>query len=63
VVKADMSQGKLNIGVVCEQALIYMTFADAKSAEVFVADCKAGKHPEVVEKYKADLNLGAGVAI
>lgn len=40
-----------------------MTFADDAAADQFVAECKAGKHPEVIEKYKADLNLGAGVAI
>ncbi len=58
-----MSQGKLNINVICDQALAYMTFSNAKNAEIFVADCKEGKHPEVIEKYKADLNLGAGAAI
>lgn len=57
------SEAKLNINVVCEQALSYMTFANATSADAFVADCKEGKHPEVIEKYKADLNLGAGAAI
>lgn len=56
-------EAKLDINFVCEQALSYMTFADGSAADQFVADCKAGKHPEVIEKYKADLNLGAGVAI
>ena len=62
VVEAE-AQGKLNIKVVCEQALAYMTFPDAKSAEVFVSECVEGKHPEVVQKYKADLNLGTGATI
>lgn len=57
------SDAKLNINVVCEQALTYMTFENATTADAFVADCKEGKHPEVIEKYKSDLNLGAGVAI
>lgn len=55
--------GKLNINVVCEQALIYMTFPDSKSADAFVAECKEGKHPEVIERYKKDMNLGDGATI
>lgn len=57
------AQGKLNITAVCESALAYMTFPDAASAEVFVGECKEGKHPEVVERYKADRALGEGAAI
>lgn len=56
------SQGKLNINTVCEGALAYMTFPDAKSADLFVAECKEGKYPEVIERYKADMNLGDGAA-
>ncbi|MDB5225283.1 MAG: hypothetical protein JWL87_235 [Candidatus Adlerbacteria bacterium] len=55
--------GKLNIDEVCNSALAYMTFPDASSTEVFLSDCKAGGHPEVVERYKADMNLGDGAAI
>lgn len=55
--------GKLNINVVCENALSYMSFPDGASADKFVADCKEGKHPEVIEKYKADMNLGDGATI
>lgn len=57
------SQAKININAVCEGAIAYMTFPDGAAADAFIADCKEGKHPEVIEKYKADLNLGAGVAI
>ena len=57
------SSGKLNINVVCEGALAYMTFEDGESAEAFVAECKEGKHPEVIERYKAEMNLGDGAAI
>ena len=57
------AQGKININAVCEGALAYMSFPDGASAEAFVAECKEGKHPEVIEKYKADLNLGAGAEI
>lgn len=54
---------KLNINVVCESALSYMTFTDGASADAFVAECKEGKHPEVIEHYKAQMGLGDGAAI
>ncbi len=57
------SQGKLNINVVCEGALAYMTFPDGETAEKFVAECKEGKHPEVLDRYKAEMNLGDGAII
>ncbi|MEJ0054001.1 MAG: hypothetical protein WDN10_04780 [bacterium] len=57
------AQGKLNINVVCEGALAYMTFPDGESAQKFVAECKAGEHPEVIERYKAEMHLGEGAAI
>jgi hypothetical protein len=60
---APAAQGKLNIDVVCQGALSYMTFPDAASAKVFVDECKEGKHPEVIERYKADMNLGDGATI
>lgn len=56
-------EAKININVVCESALSYMTFTDSKAADAFVAECKEGKYPEVIEQYKKQLNLGAGVAI
>jgi hypothetical protein len=40
-----------------------MTFSDGASADAFVAECKEGKHPEVIERFKADMNLGDGAAI
>lgn len=56
-------QGKLDVNAVCEGALAYMTFPDGAGASKFVAECKEGKHPEVIERYKADMNLGDGAAI
>lgn len=56
-------QGKLDINAVCEGALAYMSFPDGASAEVFVEECKAGEHPEVIERYKSEMNVGADVAI
>lgn len=64
VVPTDVpTNGKLNITVVCESALAYTTFTDGASAEAFVQDCIDGKHPEVIERYKADMNLGDGALI
>lgn len=57
------NNAKINIDEVCEGALAYMTFESGEKAEVFVQECKEGKHPQVIEKYKADLNLGTGVEI
>jgi hypothetical protein len=44
-------QGKLDIRVACEQALIYMTFPDGGEADKFVEECVEGKHPDVIENY------------
>jgi hypothetical protein len=55
--------GKLDAEMVCRSALAYMTFADAAAAEVFVQECKEGKHPEVFDRYRADMGLGDGAAI
>lgn len=57
------SAQKLNIDEVCQGALAYMTFPDGKAAEAFVADCKAGKHPEVIERYKKDNGMSDGATI
>jgi hypothetical protein len=57
------SAGKINVDAVCRGALAYMTFPDGASADAFVEECREGKHPEVIERYKADMNLGAGAAI
>ncbi|MEN9390265.1 MAG: hypothetical protein RLZZ283_365 [Candidatus Parcubacteria bacterium] len=57
------ASAKLNINAVCEGALAYMTFPDAAAADLFVAECKEGKHPEVIEQYKEQMNLGDGATI
>lgn len=59
----NASEAKINIDVVCEGALAYMSFPDGESADQFVAECKAGEHPEVIERYKAEMNLGAGAEV
>lgn len=63
VIQTGTSNSKLNMDVVCQSALAYMTFPNGAAAEVFLTECKEGKHPEVVERYKADMNLGDGAAI
>ena len=57
------AQGKININAVCEGALAYMTFTDGAAADAFVTECKDGKHPEVIEQYKAQMGLGDGATI
>lgn len=57
------SAGKLDIRVVCESALMYMTFPDGAAADAFVASCVEGAHPEVIERYKADMGIGDGATI
>ncbi len=57
------AEGKLDINAVCEGALAYKTFPDGASADVFVQECKEGKHPDVIEDYKDRMGLGDGVAI
>ncbi len=55
--------GKIDVSVVCAGALAYMTFPDGAAAETFIAECKEGKHPEVIERYKSELNVGEGATI
>ncbi len=54
---------KLNVVEVCNGALAYMTFPDGATADAFVQACIEGKHPEVIERFKADMGLGAGAEI
>ncbi len=54
--------GKLDITAVCNGALAYMSFPDGASADAFIAACVEGKHPEVIERFKADNGLD-GAAI
>jgi hypothetical protein len=63
MIEPASTNGKLNINVACESALAYMSFLDGASAEAFVAECKEGKHPEVIERYKAQMNVGGGAAL
>lgn len=53
---------KLDINAICEGALAYMTFPSGADADRFVAECKEGKHPDVIERYKQQMGIGEGVA-
>ncbi len=50
-------QGKIDINAVCEGALAYMTFESGAAAEEFVAECKEGKHPEVIDQWKQQMGI------
>jgi hypothetical protein len=52
-----LPQGKIDINTVCRNALAYMSFANGEDAEVFVAECIDGKHPDVIQKYIDDLGV------
>ncbi len=58
-----VEQGKIDITTVCLGALSYMTFPDAAAAEVFIQECIEGKHPEVIEDFKKQMNAGDGANI
>jgi hypothetical protein len=49
---------RVDIRVACESALAYMTFLSGDDADAFVADCIAGKHPEVIERYIESVGVG-----
>jgi len=54
--------GKIDIKVVCEGALAYMTFSSGEEARKFVAECIDGKHPEVIDQYISNFGLdGASI--
>jgi hypothetical protein len=53
----DAPQAKIHPKVACESALAYMTFPSGAEADEFVANCIAGNHPEVIERYIKDLGL------
>ncbi len=61
--QGGITSQKLNMNAVCESALTYMTFPDGASADAFVAECKEGKHPEVIEHYKAQMSVGDSARI
>lgn len=59
----NQGSAKINIDEVCAGALAYMTFPSSAEADAFLEECKEGKRPEVIERYKQDMGLGEGAAI
>ncbi len=55
----SVPQGKINVLVACESALMYTTFTDGAAAEAFVAECVEGKHPDVIDRYIESLGVDA----
>ena len=45
---------KVDPRVVCQSALMYMTFESGEAADAFVEACVRGEHPEVIERYQND---------
>jgi hypothetical protein len=56
---------KINIDQVCQDSLAYTSFPAGAEAEIaaYLKDCKEGKHPEVIERFKAGLELPSDAAI
>lgn len=55
-------QDMTKVQIACESALMYTTFPDGASADAFVRECVEGKHPEVIERYEAQMkDSGAAV--
>ena len=48
---------KIDVKVACESALAYMLFETGEQADEFIAECVAGKHPEVIDRYIDSMGL------
>lgn len=48
---------KIDVRVACESALAYTLFQSSESADAFMAECVAGEHPDVIERYIESLGL------
>lgn len=53
---------KIDVQVACESALAYTLFQTGEQADLFIAECVAGEHPDVIERYIESLNVD-GAAI
>jgi len=56
-------EGKLNINEICDGSLTYTTFLSGAEADAYLKDCKEGRHPEVIERYKTEMGLGDGAEV
>jgi len=59
----ETPQEESNLNAACDGALAYMSFPDGASADAFVAECKDGKHPEVLQQYEAQMNSDTSVSL
>ena len=50
-------QGKIDVRVACESALMYTTFTDGVAADAFIEECIEGKHPEVIERFISEMGV------
>lgn len=57
----SMPQGKIDVRVACQSALMYTTFTDGAAADAFIEECVEGKHPEVIERYISDMGVDGAV--
>ena len=55
--------GKLNMNVVCDEAVSIMKFMDTEIAATYRSECLAGGHPGVIDRYKATHNLNGDMMI
>ncbi|MFN3188456.1 MAG: hypothetical protein ACK42D_02855 [Candidatus Paceibacteria bacterium] len=54
-------QGRIDPAVACRYALTYMSFASGEDADAFVAECEAGEHPEVINRYIESLGIDGAI--
>lgn len=59
----ETPQEESNLNAACEGALAYMSFPDGASADAFVAECKDGKHPQVLQQYEAQMGSDTSVSL
>ncbi|MFZ2593787.1 MAG: hypothetical protein WAX38_03375 [Minisyncoccia bacterium] len=54
---------KLDINQICDDSLAFTTFTDGAASDAYLVDCKAGKHPEVIEQFKQSLQMEDGTTL
>lgn len=54
-------QGKIDPAVACLHALSYMLFQSGEAADAFLAECEAGEHPEVIDRYIESLGMDGAI--
>lgn len=59
--KPAMPQGKIDPAAACKHALTYMLFQSGEDADTFIAECEAGEHPEVIDRYIESLGVDGAI--